>query len=149
MTDAFGTGTSANRRIQKSTTATSCTIASKGDYLRRSLSITCARIVADLRLSSGRLRRGQRRQLHGQGSATANLKSITETVRGQQRRARRVLYHEAISVNGSFTRDDITLKRPFGLLVVKTNDLNEIKDEALKPTGYEVAPRAFPRRSTP
>ena len=39
---------------------------------------------------------------------------------------------------GSFT-ESVTLKRPFGLLVVKTNDLNEIKDEALKPTGYKVA----------
>ena len=45
---------------------------------------------------------------------------------------------ESFEVTGSFT-ESVTLKRPFGLLVVKTNDLNEIKDEALKPTGYKVA----------
>ena len=46
-------------------------------------------------------------------------------------------------MTGSFSRP-VTLKRPFGLLVVKTNDLNEIRDEALKPTGYEVAFKGLP-----
>ena len=74
-------------------------------------------------------------------TARGGLKAITEKgefVGNSDERAA-FFYHEAISVNGSFTRDDITLKRPFGLLVVKTNDLNGIKDEARKPTGYEGA----------
>ena len=74
-------------------------------------------------------------------TATGGLKAITEKGEfvGNSDERDAFFYHETISVNGSFTRDDITLKRPFGLLVVKTNDLNEIKDEALKPTGYKVA----------
>ena len=79
-------------------------------------------------------------------TATGGLKAITEKGEfvGNSDERDAFFYHEAISVNGSFTRDDIILKRPFGLLVVKTNDLNEIKDEALKPTGYTVAFKNMP-----
>ena len=34
--------------------------------------------------------------------------------------------------------ESVTLTRPFGLLVVKSKDLEEIKDQTLKPTGYKV-----------
>ena len=79
-------------------------------------------------------------------TATGGLKAITEKGEfvGNSDERDAFFYHEAISVNGSFTRDDIILTRPFGLLVVKTNDLNEIKDEALKPTGYKVAFKGLP-----
>ena len=79
-------------------------------------------------------------------TARGGLKAITEKGEfvGNSDERDAFFYHEAISVNGSFTRDDITLKRPFGLLVVKTNDLNGIKDEALKPTGYTVAFKSLP-----
>ena len=79
-------------------------------------------------------------------TARGGLKAITEKGEfvGNSDERDAFFYHETISVNGSFTRDNITLKRPFGLLVVKTNDLNEIKDEALKPTGYEVAFKGLP-----
>lgn len=50
---------------------------------------------------------------------------------------------ETFEVTGTFSKP-VTLKRPFGLLVVKTNDLNEIKDEALKPTGYTVTFKNMP-----
>ena len=45
---------------------------------------------------------------------------------------------ETLTVNGAFN-ESITLKRPFGLLIVKTNDLNAIEEQALKPDGYKVA----------
>lgn len=51
-------------------------------------------------------------------------------------------------MTGAFSKP-VTLTRPFGLLVVKTNDLNEIKDEALKPTGYTVAFKGLPTTFTP
>ena len=76
---------------------------------------------------------------------TANLKSITEIgpFVGNSDERDAFFAHETFEVTGSFSRP-VTLKRPFGLLVVKTNDLNEIRDEALKPTGYEVAFKGLP-----
>lgn len=47
------------------------------------------------------------------------------------------------TVNGSFS-EEVTLKRPFGLLTVKTLDLNEIKDESLKPTKYTANFKGLP-----
>lgn len=47
------------------------------------------------------------------------------------------------TVNGSFS-EAVTLKRPFGLLTVKTLDLNEIKDESLKPTKYTANFKGLP-----
>ena len=44
---------------------------------------------------------------------------------------------KTIPVTGSFT-ETVTLSRPFGQLNVQTLDLNEIKDESLKPTHVQV-----------
>ena len=73
-------------------------------------------------------------------TATGGLKAITEKGEfvGNSDERDAFFAKESFEVTGSFT-ESVTLKRPFGLLVVKTNDLNEIKDEALKPTGYKVA----------
>ena len=149
VTDAFGTGTSANRCILE---------IYHGDklYDRIEKGITSKKVTFDnLRLVSSQTydfvfwadcAEGSEGSFTDKVYNTANLKSITEIgpFVGNSDERDAFFYHEAISVNGSFTRDDITLKRPFGLLVVKTNDLNEIKDEALKPTGYEVAFKGLP-----
>ena len=73
-------------------------------------------------------------------TATGGLKAITEKGEfvGNSDERDAFFAKESFEVTGSFT-ESVTLKRPFGLLVVKTNDLNEIKDEALKLTGYKVA----------
>ena len=149
VTDAFGTGTSANRCILE---------IYHGDklYDRIEKGITSKKVTFDnLRLVSSQTydfvfwadcAEGSEGSFTDKVYNTANLKSITEIEPfvGNSDERDAFFYHETISVNGSFTRDDITLKRPFGLLVVKTNDLNEIKDEALKPTGYEVAFKGLP-----
>ena len=149
VTDAFGTGTSANRCILE---------IYHGDklYDRIEKGITSKKVTFDnLRLVSSQTydfvfwadcAEGSEGSFTDKVYNTANLKSITEIgpFVGNSDERDAFFYHETISVNGSFTRDDITLKRPFGLLVVKTNDLNEIKDEALKPTGYTVAFKGLP-----
>ena len=149
VTDAFGTGTSANRCILE---------IYHGDklYDRIEKGITSQKVTFDnLRLVSSQTydfvfwadcAEGSEGSFTDKVYNTANLKSITEKGEfvGNSDERDAFFYHETISVNGSFTRDDITLKRPFGLLVVKTNDLNEIKDEALQPTGYEVAFKGLP-----
>ena len=149
VTDAFGTGTSANRCILE---------IYHGDklYDRIEKGITSQKVTFDnLRLVSSQTydfvfwadcAEGSEGSFTDKVYNTANLKSITEKGEfvGNSDERDAFFYHETISVNGSFTRDNITLKRPFGLLVVKTNDLNEIKDEALKPTGYEVAFKGLP-----
>mgnify|MGYP000641721215 CR=1 FL=1 len=147
VTDAFGTGTSVNRcileiyhgdklydRIEKGVSGKTVTF----DNLRL---VSCKPTTS----SSGRLRRGQRRQLTDKVYNTANLKSITEIgpFVGNSDERDAFFAKESFKVTGSFTKP-VTLKRPFGLLVVKTNDLNEIKDEALKPTGYSVAFKGLP-----
>ena len=144
VTDAFGTGTSANRCILE--------IYHDGKlYDRIEKGISAKTVTFDnLQLVSSQeydfvfwadCAEGSEGSFTDKVYNTTNLKSITEIgpFVGNSDERDAFFYHETISVNGSFTRDDITLKRPFGLLVVKTNDLNEIKDEALKPTGYTVA----------
>ncbi|MGN0045168.1 DUF6562 domain-containing protein [Alistipes indistinctus] len=149
VTDAFGTGTSANRcileiyhgdklydRIEKGVSGKTVTF----DNLRLVSSQTYDFVFwADCA-------EGSEGSFTDKVYNTADLKSITEKGEfvGNSDERDAFFYHETIPVNGSFTRDDITLKRPFGLLVVKTNDLNEIKDEALKPTGYSVAFKGLP-----
>ena len=149
VTDAFGTGTSANRCILE---------IYHGDklYDRIEKGVSAKKVTFDnLRLVSSQTydfvfwadcAEGSEGCFTDKVYNTANLKSITEKGEfvGNSDERDAFFYHETISVNGSFTRDNITLKRPFGLLVVKTNDLNEIKDEALKPTGYEVAFKGLP-----
>ena len=149
VTDDFGTGTSANRCILE--------IYHDGQlYNRIEKGVTGKTVTFDnLRLVSSQTydfvfwadcANGSEGSFTDKVYNTANLKSITEmgSFVGNSDERDAFFYHEAISVNGSFTRDDITLKRPFGLLVVKTNDLGEIKDEALKPTGYTVAFKGLP-----
>ena len=155
VTDAFGTGTSANRCILE---------IYHGDQLYNRIvkPVSNKQVTFDnLRLVSSQeydfvfwadcatANSGSDEGFDDKAyttTATGGLKAITEKGEfvGNSDERDAFFYHETISVNGSFTRDDITLKRPFGLLVVKTNDLNEIKDEALKPTGYEVAFKGLP-----
>ena len=123
VTDAFGTGTSANRCILE---------IYHGDklYDRIEKGITSKKVTFDnLRLVSSQTydfvfwadcAEGSEGSFTDKVYNTANLKSITEIgpFVGNSDERDAFFYHEAISVNGSFTRDDITLKRPFGLLVV-------------------------------
>ena len=154
VTDAFGTGTSANRcileiyhgdqlynRIVKPVSNKQVTF----DNLRLVSSQEYDFVFwADCATANSSSEEGFDDKVYN--TVTGGLKAITEKGEfvGNSDERDAFFYHETISVNGSFTRDDITLKRPFGLLVVKTNDLNEIKDEALKPTGYEVAFKGLP-----
>ena len=155
VTDAFGTGTSVNRcileiyhgdqlynRIVKPVSNKQVTF----DNLRLVSSQTYDFVFwADCATANSSSDEGFDDKVYIT-TATGGLKAITEKGEfvGNSDERDAFFYHEAISVNGSFTRDDITLKRPFGLLVVKTNDLGEIKDEALKPTGYTVAFKGLP-----
>ena len=148
VTDAFGTGTSANRcileiyrndklynRIEKGVTGETVTF----DDLRLVAQQTYDFVFwADCA-------EGSEGSFTDKTYNTANLKSITEIgpFVGNSDERDAFFAHETFEVTGSFSRP-VTLKRPFGLLVVKTNDLNEIRDEALKPTGYEVAFKGLP-----
>ena len=143
VTDDFGAGTSANRcileiyrndklynRIEKGVTGETVTF----DDLRLVAQQTYDFVFwADCA-------EGSEGSFTDKTYNTANLKSITEIgpFVGNSDERDAFFAHETFEVTGSFSRP-VTLKRPFGLLVVKTNDLNEIRDEALKPTGYEVA----------
>ena len=148
VTDDFGAGTSANRcileiyrndklynRIEKGVTGETVTF----DDLRLVAQQTYDFVFwADCA-------EGSEGSFTDKTYNTANLKSITEIgpFVGNSDERDAFFAHETFEVTGSFSRP-ITLKRPFGLLVVKTNDLNEIRDEALKPTGYEVAFKGLP-----
>jgi len=148
VTDAFGTGTSVNRcileiyhgdklydRIEKGVSGKTVTF----DNLRLVSSQTYDFVFwADCA-------EGSEGNFTDKVYNTANLKSITEIgpFVGNSDERDAFFAKESFKVTGSFTKP-VTLKRPFGLLVVKTNDLNEIKDEALKPTGYSVAFKGLP-----
>ena len=148
VTDDFGTGTSANRcileiyhggqlynRIEKGVTGKTVTF----DNLRLVSSQTYDFVFwADCA-------NGSEGSFTDKVYNTANLKSITEmgSFVGNSDERDAFFAKESLEVTGSFTKP-VTLKRPFGLLVVKTNDLGEIKDEALKPTGYTVAFKGLP-----
>ncbi len=148
VTDAFGTGTSVNRcileiyhgdklydRIEKGVSGKTVTF----DNLRLVSSQTYDFVFwADCA-------EGSEGNFTDKVYNTANLKSITEIgpFVGNSDERDAFFAKESFKVTGSFTKP-VTLKRPFGLLVVKTNDLNEIKDEALKPTGYTVAFKGLP-----
>ena len=148
VTDAFGTGTSVNRcileiyhgdklydRIEKGVSGKTVTF----DNLRLVSSQTYDFVFwADCA-------EGSEGNFTDRVYNTANLKSITEIgpFVGNSDERDAFFAKESFKVTGSFTKP-VTLKRPFGLLVVKTNDLNEIKDEALKPTGYSVAFKGLP-----
>ena len=148
VTDDFGAGTSANRcileiyrndklynRIEKGVTGETVTF----DDLRLVAQQTYDFVFwADCA-------EGSEGSFTDKTYNTANLKSITEIgpFVGNSDERDAFFAHETFEVTGSFSRP-VTLKRPFGLLVVKTNDLNEIRDEALKPTGYEVAFKGLP-----
>ena len=148
VTDDFGAGTSANRcileiyrndklynRIEKGVTGETVTF----DDLRLVAQQTYDFVFwADCA-------EGSEGNFTDKTYNTANLKSITEIgpFVGNSDERDAFFAHETFEVTGSFSRP-VTLKRPFGLLVVKTNDLNEIRDEALKPTGYEVAFKGLP-----
>ena len=148
VTDDFGAGTSANRcileiyrndklynRIEKGVTGETVTF----DNLRLVAQQTYDFVFwADCA-------EGSEGSFTDKTYNTANLKSITEIgpFVGNSDERDAFFAHETFEVTGSFSRP-VTLKRPFGLLVVKTNDLNEIRDEALKPTGYEVAFKGLP-----
>ena len=148
VTDDFGAGTSANRcileiyrndklynRIEKGVTGETVTF----DDLRLVVQQTYDFVFwADCA-------EGSEGSFTDKTYNTANLKSITEIgpFVGNSDERDAFFAHETFEVTGSFSRP-VTLKRPFGLLVVKTNDLNEIRDEALKPTGYEVAFKGLP-----
>ena len=148
VTDDFGAGTSANRcileiyrndklynRIEKGITGETVTF----DDLRLVAQQTYDFVFwADCA-------EGSEGSFTDKTYNTANLKSITEIgpFVGNSDERDAFFAHETFEVTGSFSRP-VTLKRPFGLLVVKTNDLNEIRDEALKPTGYEVAFKGLP-----
>ena len=148
VTDDFGAGTSANRcileiyrndklynRIEKGVTGETVTF----DDLRLVAQQTYDFVFwADCA-------EGSEGSFTDKTYNTANLKSITEIgpFVGNSDERDAFFAHETFEVTGSFSRP-VTLKRPFGLLVVKSNDLNEIRDEALKPTGYEVAFKGLP-----
>lgn len=148
VTDAFSTGTSVNRcileiyhgdklydRIEKGVSGKTVTF----DNLRLVSSQTYDFVFwADCA-------EGSEGNFTDKVYNTANLKSITEIgpFVGNSDERDAFFAKESFKVTGSFTKP-VTLKRPFGLLVVKTNDLNEIKDEALKPTGYSVAFKGLP-----
>ena len=148
VTDAFSTGTSVNRcileiyhgdklydRIEKGVSGKTVTF----DNLRLVSSQTYDFVFwADCA-------EGSEGNFTDKVYNTANLKSITEIgpLVGNSDERDAFFAKESFKVTGSFTKP-VTLKRPFGLLVVKTNDLNEIKDEALKPTGYSVAFKGLP-----
>ena len=148
VTDAFGTGTSANRcileiyhgdqlynRIVKPVSNKQVTF----DNLRLVSSQEYDFVFwADCATANSSSEEGFDDKVYN--TVTGGLKAITEKGEfvGNSDERDAFFAKESFEVTGSFT-ESVTLKRPFGLLVVKTNDLNEIKDEALKPTGYKVA----------
>lgn len=148
VTDAFGTGTSANRcileiyrdgqlydRIEKGVTAKTVTF----DNLRLVAQQTYDFVFwADC---AG----GSEGSFADKHYDTQSLKAISNlgAFEGNSDERDAFFAHESFEVTGAFSKP-VTLTRPFGLLVVKTNDLNAIKDEALKPTGYTVAFKNMP-----
>ncbi|MBQ4279443.1 MAG: hypothetical protein IJC16_05780 [Rikenellaceae bacterium] len=148
VTDAFGTGMSVNRcileiyrdgtlynRIEKSVDNRTVTF----DNLRLVAQHTYDFVFwADCAGGS----EGNFTDLHYN---TQSLKAISNrgTFEGCSDERDAFFAKKSFEVTGSFT-EPVTLTRPFGLLVVKTNDLDEIKDEALKPTGYTVTFKNMP-----
>lgn len=148
VTDAFGTGTSVNRCILE--------IYRGGTlYSRIEKGVTGKQVTFDnLRLVSSQTydfvfwadcATGSEGSFEDKVYTTTSLDAITEKAQfvGNSDERDAFFAKETLEVTGPFTKS-ITLKRPFGLLVVKTNDLGEIKDETLKPTGYQVAFKGLP-----
>ena len=148
VTDQFGTGTSVNRcileiyhgdqlynRIEKGVTQKTVTF----DNLRLVSSQTYDFVFwADCATASGST-------FTDKAYNTTSLKNITNQGNfvGNSDERDAFFAKKTLKVTGTFT-ENITLTRPFGLLIVKTNDLNEIKEEALKPTGYTVNFKGLP-----
>ena len=148
VTDAFGTGTSANRcileiyhgdrlydRIEKGVTAKTVTFDNLRLVAQQTYDFVFWADCAD----------GSEGNFTDRHYNTQSLKAISNrgNFEGNSDERDAFFAKETFEVTGAFSKP-VTLTRPFGLLVVKTNDLNEIKDEALKPTGYTVAFKGLP-----
>ena len=148
VTDAFGMGTSANRcileiyrggqlydRIEKSVSAKTVTFDNLRLVAQQTYDFVFWADCAD----------GSEGNFTDRHYNTQSLKAISNrgTFEGNSDERDAFFAHESFEVTGSFSKP-VTLTRPFGLLVVKTNDLDEIKDDMLKPTGYTVAFRNMP-----
>ena len=148
VTDDFGAGTSANRCILEIYRNDKLYNRIEKDVTGETVTFDDLRLVAQQTYDFvfwADCAEGSEGSFTDKTYNTANLKSITEIgpFVGNSDERDAFFAHETFEVTGSFSRP-VTLKRPFGLLVVKTNDLNEIRDEALKPTGYEVAFKGLP-----
>lgn len=148
VSDAFGTGTSANRcileiyrdgrlydRIEKGVTAKTVTFDNLRLVAQQSYDFVFWADCAD----------GSEGNFTDRHYNTQSLKAISNLgdFEGNSDERDAFFAHESFEVTGSFSKP-VILTRPFGLLAVKTNDLNAIKDEALKPTGYTVAFKNMP-----
>ena len=148
VTDAFGTGMSVNRcileiyrdgtlynRIEKSVDNRTVTF----DNLR-----LVAQNTYDFVFWADRAEGSEENftDLHYNTQSLTAISNIG-TFEGNSDERDAFFAKETFEVTGAFS-EPVTLTRPFGLLVVKTNDLNEIKDGALKPTGYTVAFKNMP-----
>ena len=148
VTDQFGTGTSVNRCILE---------IYHGDqlYNRIEKGVTQKTVTFDnLRLVSSQTydfvfwadcAEGSENNFTDKAYNTTSLKNITNQGEfvGNSDERDAFFAKKTLKVTGTFT-ENITLTRPFGLLIVKTNDLSEIKEEALKPTGYTVNFKGLP-----
>jgi hypothetical protein len=148
VTDAFGTGMSVNRcileiyhdgklynRIEKSVNNRTVTFDNLRLVAQQTYDFVFWADCAD----------GSEGNFTDRHYNTQSLKTISNrgTFEGNSDERDAFFAKETFEVTGAFSKP-VTLTRPFGLLVVKTNDLNEIKDEALKPTGYTVAFKNMP-----
>ena len=148
VTDAFGTGTLVNRcileiyrdgtlynRIEKSVNNRTVTFDNLRLVAQQTYDFVFWADCAD----------GSEGNFTDRHYNTQSLKTISNrgTFEGNSDERDAFFAKETFEVTGAFSKP-VTLTRPFGLLVVKTNDLDEIKDEALKPTGYTVAFKNMP-----
>lgn len=148
VSDAFGTGTSANRcileiyrdgqlydRIEKGVTAKTVTFDNLRLVAQQSYDFVFWADCAE----------GSEGNFADKHYDTQSLKAISNLgdFEGNSDERDAFFAHETFEVTEAFSKP-VTLTRPFGLLVVKTNDLNAIKDEALKPTGYTIAFKNMP-----
>ncbi len=79
---------------------------------------------------------------------TGGLQNITENApfEGNSDERDAFFYHEQYKVEGSFTKS-AELVRPFGLLTIKADDLDQVKatgNEALTPVGYSISFTGMP-----
>lgn len=82
-------------------------------------------------------------KVYATANGLTNISEKSEFVGNSDERDAFFFCMKDYNVEGNFS-EPVTLNRPFGLLTVKTLDLNDIMDESLKPTKYTANFKAMP-----